>query len=450
MSSTSETTTQADATAGTRPPTRQLLSGVVGMMLEMYDWQVFGFMAVYVAGQLFDPADPFAGLLNALLVFAVGFVMRPIGGALIGAYSDKFGRKSGMILGMYLLGAGSLVIALIPSYAQIGAAAGFILVAARIIQGLGVGGEQGAAVSFLSEIAPPGKRAMYNALGYIASSVAVLFAVLLAAVLPMLIGQEAMATWGWRIPFLLGALFTVFAVVMRRTMTETQLFTEAKQVNTERRSALTVLLTRYWKQSLITMLLISGSTFAYYVFVLQYATYANIVTGIQLSQAQMLTALVIVVFAALQPLFAWVSDRVGRRRVLLFSVLGVLVTSWPALFWVSADPAVVIGLQMLVVIPAAAGASVSNAALAELFPTEVRAVGVAFPYAIAVALFGGTAPYVMTWLGGQGLILPLALYGSVLCVFSLIAVLLMPDRAKEALHTEAISTSAGAGAAASY
>ena len=429
------TATAAVSEAAKPPAKRQIVAGVVGMMLEMYDWQVYGFMAVYLGAQLFQPADPYAGLLSALLTYAVGFFVRPIGGALIGAYTDRFGRKSGMILGMVMLGFGSLMIALVPSYAQIGVWAGIILVVARLIQGLGVGGEQGAAVSFLSEIAPEGKRALYNAFGYIASSISVLFAVALAALLPAAIGKEAMAAWGWRIPFILGALFTIYAIVMRRSMTETEQFTQTKQAGTKQKSPVRTLLTQYPKQSLLTVLFISGGTFAYYLFVLQYSTFANLVTGIDLAQAQLLTTVVIIVFAALQPVFGWISDKFGRKRVLVASSIAMLITLWPALLLVTDDPAVIITLQMIAIIPAAASASVGNAALAELFPTEIRAVGIAFPYAIGVALFGGTAPYVMAALAGSGNVFWLAVYGTVLTGLSLIAVLLMPDRSKEPLHS---------------
>ncbi|MGL3805596.1 MFS transporter [Paeniglutamicibacter sp. R2-26] len=436
--------TQLPRTANTKPPVRQVVVGVVGMMLEMYDWQVYGFMAVYLGAQIFNPHDPFAGLLSALLTYAVGFFVRPIGGALIGAYTDRFGRKAGMIVGMLMLGFGSLVIALMPTYAQVGVWAGIILVVARLIQGLGTGGEQGAAVSYLSEIAPEGKRALYNAFGYIASSVSVIFALLLAALLPRILGTEAMSAWGWRIPFILGALFTVFAVVMRRTMNETTHFTEAKQARSGRRSPLRDLLTTYRKQSLLAALFIAGGTFVYYVFVLQYSTFVNLVTDIELSQAQLLTTVVIIVFAALQPVFGWLSDRIGRKRILLASSFGMLVTIWPGFLSVTDNPAVVISLQMLAVVPAAASASVGNTALAELFPTEVRAIGVAFPYAISVALFGGTAPYIMAAAAGSGNVVWLAVYGSVLVLGTLVAVILMPDRANEPLHSAPIAAGAQA------
>ena len=420
-----------------RPPRRQIIAGVVGMMLELYDWQVFGFMAVYIGAHVFNPADPFTGLLNTLLVFAVGFLMRPIGGAILGAYADRHGRKAGMILGLIMLGVGSLMIAVVPTYSQVGSVAGFILVAARILQGIGVGGEQGAAVSFLSEIAPEGKRALYNAFGYIASSIAVVFAVLLAAVLPALLGDAAMGDWGWRIPFVIGALFTVYAIIMRRTMTETEQFVQAKEAGGQPGGSLSLLFRSYWKQCLLTVAFVAGSTFTYYVFVLQYSTFAHIVTGIELSAAQLLTALVIIVFAALQPVYGWLSDRIGRKKVLLFSVIGTLVTMWPALLLVTDNAAVVIGLQLLVVVPVAAAASVANATLAELFPTQVRALGVAFPYAISVALFGGTAPFVMTYLAGNGHVSLLALYGTALLALTTVAILAMRERSQQPLISAA-------------
>jgi MHS family alpha-ketoglutarate permease-like MFS transporter len=436
--------TRNDATiAGTAvttpPPKRQIVAGVVGMMLEMYDWHVYGFMAVYLGAQLFNPKDPFAGLIAALLTYAVGFFVRPVGGALLGAYTDRFGRKSGMILGMVLLGAGSLLITVIPSYAHIGAWAGVLLLLARLVQGLGVGGEQGAAVSFLSEIAPEGKRALYNAFGYIASSVAVIFAVALAATLPMIVGGEAMAAWGWRIPFLLGAAFTVFAIVMRRAMTESEHFTAVRNATTEKARPVRKLLRHYPKQTLLTIGFVAGGTFMYYVFVLQYSTFANIVTGIELSQAQILTVIVIVVFAALQPVFGWLSDRIGRKKVLVAASIMMLVVLWPGMLLITANPAVIVGLQLLAVIPTAAAASVGNAALAELFPTEVRAVGVAFPYALSVALFGGTAPVVMAGLAGSGHVVWLAVYASILVLITLVCVSFMRDRSQQPLQSEAIA-----------
>ena len=232
-----------------------------------------------------------------------------------------------------------------------------------------------------------------------------------------------MGDWGWRIPFVIGSLFTVYAIIMRRTMTETEQFVQAKEAGGQPGGSLSLLLRGYWKQCLLTVAFVAGSTFTYYVFVLQYSTFAHIVTGIELSAAQLLTALVIIVFAALQPVYGWLSDRIGRKKVLLFSVIGTLVTMWPALLLVTDNAAVVIGLQLLVVVPAAAAASVANATLAELFPTQVRALGVAFPYAISVALFGGTAPFVMTYLAGNGHVSLLALYGTALLALTTVAIL---------------------------
>ncbi|WP_327091584.1 MFS transporter [Nonomuraea sp. NBC_01738] len=432
----SDSTTAAPAAAAP-PSRRQVIAGVVGMMLEMYDWQVYGFTVAYISASLFDPSDPFSGLLNGLLVFAVGFLMRPLGGAIIGAYTDRFGRRAGMILGLVLVGVGSLMIAAVPGYAQIGTWAGVILVAARVLQGIGVGGEQGAAVSYLSEIAPPGKRALYNAFGYVASSVAVVLAIGLTATLPTVLGEDAMNTWGWRIPFVIGAVFTLYAIVMRRTMAETAQFTETKQshAGARRHSSTRILLTKYPKPTLLTFLFVGGGTFCYYVFVLQYSTFAHMVTGIKLSQAQLLTTIVIVVFAILQPIFGSLADRFGRKRVLLASAIGMFVTLWPGLLLVTGNPAVIIGLQLLATLPAAAAASVGNAAIAELFPTEVRAVGVALPYAVSVALFGGTAPYIMALFAGRGQVVLLALYGTLLLAFTLVATLLMPERSRVSLSS---------------
>lgn len=429
------TTTHPAEVATKRPGlARQVWAGIVGMSLEMYDWQVYGIMSVYISAQVFSQEDPVSGLLSTFMIFAVGFFVRPVGGAIFGSFADRFGRKPGLILSMIMLGFGSLMIAFVPTHAMAGGWAAAILLAARLLQGLGVGGEQGAGVSFISEIAPEGKRALFNAFGYLGSTAAIILATLIGGLLPILFGPEGTAEWAWRIPFLLGALFTVYAVWMRRNIEDTELFSKRKAERSSDLRPLRLLLTRHWKETLLTIGIVAGGTFTYYAFALQYANLAFLSTGIQLGSAQLLSVIVLVVFAVLQPFFGWLSDKVGRRPIMLAGYGASLVLMWPCVLLLNGDPVQFVVLQLLALVPVAASIAVSNAALAELFPTEVRGLGVAFPYATSVALFGGTAPYMITLFAGADNLVGLATYGSVLLAISLVCVFLMRERSREPLR----------------
>ncbi|HWD07410.1 MAG TPA: MFS transporter [Amycolatopsis sp.] len=431
MSETTSTSGYSTTTKISRR--RQVLSGVVGMMLEMYDWQVYGLVSIYIAGQVFAGGDSTTGLLNTLLIFGVGFFIRPIGGAIMGSYADRHGRKRALVFGMVLLGLGSLLIAIVPTYSMAGPGAPAILLAARLLQGFAIGGEQGASVPFLSEIAPPGKRALYNAFGYIASTVAIVFATVVAAGLPLVFGDAGAERWAWRIPFALGALFTVFAIYLRRNIEETELFTSHSSEAPKKFNPLKTLVTTHIRPTLLTVLLISGITFSYYTWVLQYATFAHLSVGLSLEKAQIFSTISLVIFGGLQPIFAKISDRVGRRRVLILSALAQLVITWPALLLLTNNAGLFVALQVVAMIPVAALMAVSNSAISEFFPTSVRGVGVAFPYAVSVALFGGTAPYLVALFSSGGRVVILGGYGSLLLVFTVIAAILMKDRHRATL-----------------
>ena len=384
---------------------KSIFGGSVGNLVEWYDWYVYSAFSLYFAKVFFPPASQTAQLLNAAAVFAVGFLMRPVGGWLMGRYADRHGRRAALSISVLLMCAGSLMIAVTPGYARIGMAAPVLLVIARLLQGLSVGGEYGASATYLSEMAGQRLRGFYSSFQYVTLISGQLIALSVLLVLQRQLGSAALEAWAWRIPFAIGGALAIAALWLRRGIEETPSFraVAANEAATSSRARLAELL-RYPRQIATVVGLTAGGTVAFYTFTTYAQKFLVNTAGWSKADASRISALTLLVFMLIQPVVGYVSDRIGRRPVLIaFGVLGTLGTV-PVLTALAATHDMTTAfLLLMAALLAVSGYTAINAVVkAELFPTEIRALGVALPYAVTVAIFGGTAEYIALWAKSAG------------------------------------------------
>jgi len=379
---------------------RQLVSASIGNMVEWFDWYAYSTLAVYLSAQFFPKGDTssLVPLLSTLAVFAVGFVARPLGGLVIGVLADRVGRRralGGTILGM---GAGSLLIAASPTYAQVGVIAPLLLLVARIVQGVSAGGEYAASSAFLIESAPQRRRGLFSSFFYISATSALLAAIGISALLARTLDTGAMASWGWRIPFLIGAAGSVAGFWIRRHASETL---NVKASGTERVGAFEVFRT-HPKQALQLFWITAAPAVIFYMWTSYLPTYANITVGFDLEDGLVVGTISLTVFLLLQPVFGALSDRVGRKPLMLGFGLFFVVATVPLLRSLQGSAGSLLFVQVTGLVALAGFTSISSAVVCELFPTRLRTSGIGFSYALAVALFGGTGPYLATYLVDVG------------------------------------------------
>ena len=381
---------------------KSIFSGSVGNMVEWYDWYVYAAFSLYFAKAFFPKGDTTAQLLNTAAIFAVGFLMRPIGGWLMGLYADRKGRKAALMASVLLMCFGSLVIALSPGYETIGVWAPILLVFARLLQGLSVGGEYGTSATYLSEMATKERRGFFSSFQYVTLISGQLIALGVLIVLQQTLTEEQLYSWGWRVPFVIGALCAVVALYLRRGMEETESFKKTRVKPKE--SAMRTLL-RHPKELMSVVGLTMGGTLAFYTYTTYMQKYLVNTVGMSISDSTTISAATLFLFMCIQPLVGALSDKIGRRPILIaFGVLGTLFTVpilttlhtittwWGAFFLIMAALIIVSGYT-----------SINAVVKAELFPTEIRALGVGLPYALTVSIFGGTAEYIALWFKSAGM-----------------------------------------------
>jgi len=382
---------------------RSILGGSIGNLVEWYDWYAYSAFAVYFSGSFFPKEDATAQLLNTAGVFALGFLMRPLGGWLFGRIADKAGRKQSMLLSVLLMSLGSLLIAFTPSYQTIGIAAPVLLLVARLLQGLSVGGEYGVSATYLSEMATEKRRGFYSSFQYVTLIGGQLIALGIQLILQkILLTEQQLHEWGWRIPFVIGALLSVVALYLRRNLDETESF-KSEQAKEEKKGTLKELF-KHPKAVLTVVGLTMGGTLAFYTYTTYMQKFLINSAGLSKEESTLISFSTLLLFALLQPVFGALSDKVGRKPLLLgFGILGTLLTVplltalgntqslWGAFFLIMAALIIVSGYT-----------SINAVVKAELFPAEVRALGVGLPYALTVAIFGGSAEYVALWLKNAG------------------------------------------------
>lgn len=387
---------------------RSILSGSIGNLVEWYDWYAYSAFALYFAPVFFPQASATAQLLNTAAIFAVGFLMRPLGAGLLGAYADRHGRRAALLLSVQLMAGGSLLIALAPGYARIGVLAPALLLLARLLQGLSVGGEYGTSATYLSEMAGARHRGFWSSFQYLTLMGGQLLALLVQLGLQRLLSPAELADWGWRVPFVIGAAAALGALYLRRHMGETAAFEERRAAVAGqpggREGGSWRRLAQYPGPVLTVVGLTMGGTLAFYTFTTYAQKFLVNTAGFGKEQATQISFGALAVALLFQPLLGALSDRVGRRPVLLFFGVGATLGTVPLLRLLAhTHSAGAAGGLLIAALFVVSGYTSINAVVkAELFPTEIRALGVGLPFALTVAIFGGTAEYLALFAKSRG------------------------------------------------
>jgi len=400
---TKNTTQKPVSTLDTSHRLKAIIGGSIGNLVEWYDWYTYAAFALYFSPHFFPHSDATAQLLNTAGIFAVGFFMRPIGGWLFGSIADKIGRKSAMTISVLLMSFGSLIIAFIPSYSTIGIAAPALLFIARLLQGLSVGGEYGTSATYLSEMARQNKRGFYSSFQYVTLIGGQLVALAIQLLLQkVFLTQQQLHEWGWRIPFAIGAVLSVVAFYIRRHLHETEAFHNTK-TEKKRKGSIKELLK--YPRAIVTVIgLTLGGTIAFYTYSIYMQKFLVNTVHLTINQSTSISFASLMLFALLQPLFGLLSDKIGRRPLLTaFGILGTICTV-PLLTALSKSASELNAFLLIMagLIIVSGYTSINAIVKAELFPGEVRALGVGLPYALTTAIFGGTAEYVALWFKNIG------------------------------------------------
>ncbi|PGU46341.1 MFS transporter [Bacillus cereus] len=392
------------AQANSKRVAGNIFKGSVGNLIEWYDWYVYSAFAVYFSAEFFPKGDPTSQLLNTAAIFAVGFLMRPIGSLLMGRYADRHGRRAALTLSITVMAGGSLIIACTPSYESIGIMAPIILVLARLLQGLSLGGEYGTSATYLSEMASSGRRGFYSSFQYVTLVAGQMVALGVQIVLQQLLSEPDMKAWGWRIPFIIGAMGAVAVLWLRRTMDESEQFSNIKSQKRENAGTVRALM-KHPKAVLTVVGLTLGGTVAFYTYTTYLQKFMVNTVGLPKEVVSWINFAALLIFVVLQPIAGLLSDKIGRRPLLMaFGILGTLLTA-PIFFFMekTTEPMVAFLLMMVGLIIVTGYTSINAIVKAELFPTEIRALGVGLPYALTVAIFGGTAEFIALWLKSIGM-----------------------------------------------
>lgn len=405
-----------------------------GNLVEWFDFYVYAFCAIYFAPSFFPKSDPTVQLLNTAGVFAAGFLMRPIGGWLFGRIADRQGRKTSMVISVVMMCGGSLMIACLPTYASIGAWAPALLLLARLLQGLSVGGEYGTTATYMSEVALRGQRGFFSSFQYVTLIGGQLLAVLLIVLLQQVLDEAELKAWGWRIPFVFGAVTAVIALVLRRGLHETS----TAETRTNKDAGTIGGLLRNHLPAFLTVLgYTAGGSLIFYTFTTYMQKYLVNSAGMSIKVASNVMTVCLLLYMCMQPLFGALSDRIGRRHnMMIFGALGAVSTVpiLTALQHVS-SPYAAAALIVLALAIVSFYTSISGIVKAEMFPPEVRALGVGLAYAIANAIFGGSAEYVALGLKSIGHESAFYWYVTAMMVVAFLVSLRLPRHASY-LHTD--------------
>ena len=419
----------------TRPASLRpiILGGAFGNLIEWYDWTIYGLLAPVFAAQIVPASNPATSLIGVLLAYAVGFLMRPLGSIVLSPLADRYGRRQMLAATIIMMGAGSLIVALTPPFATAGIAAPIMLLVARMLQGFSTGGEfQGSSV-YLVEHAPTARRAFVSSAQMVSIGLAILIATGVAAATTGLIPQPALAQWGWRVPFLLGALGAVYGLYLRWRLPETPSFKRVAAAGRISRHPLTEAVRAHPRESAYVFVIQAG-TVQFYLWTVFLPGYAALGGGVPIRLGLLGSTIALAVYTAAIPLLAALSDRVGRKPLLYVAVGGFLLLAYPLLMLLhGAGFGMFVFVDVVGILLIACSNSIIAPLLCELFPAAVRTSGIGLPYALCSAIFGGTAPLIVTALQRAGADWAIAGYVMLICAVSLLVFIRMPETRGRAL-----------------
>ncbi len=405
-----------------------VLGGSAGNLVEWFDWYTYSAAALYFAPVFFPKGDQTAQLLQTAAVFAVGFFARPVGAWIMGLYADRAGRKAALTLSVTMMCAGSLAIAVTPGAASIGIASPLILLLARVFQGLSLGGEYGASATYISEMAGRRHRGFWSSFQYVTLIGGQLTALAVLIILQHALSKADMAAWGWRIPFVIGAGLAVVAFWLRRRMQESQSFVRPA-AGAPSRGGVVKLFREHPREAWTVLGFTAGGSVIFYVYTTYMQKFLANTAGFTKDEATEISAVSLIVFMLVQPLFGWLSDKWGRKPMMLAAFAGGTLFTWPIMAGVAAShsSAAALALILAAMLIQSCYTSISAVVKAELFPAAIRGLGVAVPYALANAAFGGTAEYAALWFKSAGIERGFYVYASALAAVSFLTALSMTE-----------------------
>jgi len=408
---------------------KSIVAGVAGNFIEFYDWTIYAYMAPIFAAQMFPSGDPMVSLLLAFSTFALGYIARPMGALLFGAYSDRIGRRNAMMIAIIGMGICSLIIGLLPTYAAIGIAAPIILVLARVLQGVSAGGEAGSATTYLVELARPGRRAFAGSFQQISTGASTLCALATSAILASSLAPETLAQWGWRVPFIIGAVLSVVGLYLRIAAHESPVF-EADAKDVKVREPFFSSLANAWRPVALVSAMALFPSIAYLTWQIFFPTYVSVTTGMPRSEALNISTMGVFVFLILILPSAMLSDRLGRKPMMITYTVLALLWAYPTYvgiptFFNSWGGVLTVALVGNVILAIMAGSLV--ACMVEQFDTLVRATGNGLSYAIGIVLSGATFPPIVTALMGAKNYTAITIYVMAMAAISLVAYIIMPE-----------------------
>jgi MFS transporter, MHS family, alpha-ketoglutarate permease len=413
---------------GVANPIRSIIGASSGNLVEWFDFYVYAFTALYFSGAFFPGGSPTAQLMKTSGVYALGFFARPLGSWIFGRIADRTGRRQSMVIAVLLMCFGSLMVACLPTYSSIGVAAPVLLTVARVIQGISVGGEYGTSAAYMSEVARPGRRGFYASFQYVTIIGGQLLATVVLTILQAFLTPDEMKAWGWRVPFVIGALAALVALYVRRALVETT--TEETRAHEHAGSMRGLLL--FPRAVLIVIGYTAAGSLMFYTYTTYMQKYLVNTAHFDTKVATNIMTAALFCFMLLQPVFGAMSDRIGRRNSMLcFGLFGILTTRLLlGAIGVAGSPVAAFGLVVLALAGVSFYSAISGIVKAEMFPTQIRGLGVGVPYAIANALFGGTAEYVGLWFKDRGIETSFFWYVTVMAAIGFVSVLFMPDNRK--------------------
>ena len=419
-------TSRPPVSARTAPnPIRSIIGASSGNLVEWFDFYVYAFTALYFSAAFFPGGSPTAQLMKTSGVYALGFFARPLGSWIFGRIADRTGRRRSMVIAVLMMCFGSLMVACLPTYSSIGVAAPVLLTVARVIQGISVGGEYGTSAAYMSEVARPGRRGFYASFQYVTIIGGQLLATVVLTILQTFLTPDELKAWGWRVPFVIGALAALVALYVRRALVETT----TEETRRHEHAGTMRGLFLFPRAMLIVIGYTAAGSLMFYTYTTYMQKYLVNTAHFETKVATNIMTAALLCFMLLQPVFGALSDRIGRRASMIyFGLFGILTTRvLLGAIGESRTPLVAFGLVVLALAGVSFYSAISGIVKAEMFPTQIRGLAVGLPYAIANALFGGTAEYVGLWFKDHGIETSFFWYVTVVAGIGFIAVLFMPD-----------------------